>query len=157
MGHATGPMPLGITMDIPSALEELTSIDHRATALLRREHEAILGAFRARSARPQCAALRFDRVGKGAARRSGRGSRKPKLSVAADRCVPRRFELRTALQRPLFVREALVAEEDGNFARSVVGREHGRLTPRFSADTRESLADIGFHARYIFERRVQER
>ena len=33
-------------MDIPSALEELTSIDHRATALLRREHEAILGAFR---------------------------------------------------------------------------------------------------------------
>jgi Hemerythrin HHE cation binding domain len=33
-------------MDIQSALEELTSIDHRATALLRREHEAILGAFR---------------------------------------------------------------------------------------------------------------
>ncbi|HEY2818589.1 MAG TPA: hemerythrin domain-containing protein [Casimicrobiaceae bacterium] len=33
-------------MDIPSALEDLTSIDHRATALLRREHEVILGAFR---------------------------------------------------------------------------------------------------------------
>ena len=35
-----------MTVDIQSALEELTSIDHRATALLRREHEAILGAFR---------------------------------------------------------------------------------------------------------------
>src|SRR5439155_8228798 len=46
MGHATGPMPPGITMDIQSALEELTSVDHRATALLRREHEAILRAFR---------------------------------------------------------------------------------------------------------------
>ena len=33
-------------MGIQSALEELTSVDHRATALLRREHEAILGAFR---------------------------------------------------------------------------------------------------------------
>jgi len=33
-------------MDLQSALEELTSIDHRATALLRREHEAILAAFR---------------------------------------------------------------------------------------------------------------
>jgi Hemerythrin HHE cation binding domain len=33
-------------MDIPSALEDLTSTDHRATALLRREHEVILGAFR---------------------------------------------------------------------------------------------------------------
>ena len=34
------------SMDIPSALEDLTSVDHRATALLRREHEVILGAFR---------------------------------------------------------------------------------------------------------------
>jgi Hemerythrin HHE cation binding domain len=34
------------SMDIPSALEDLTSTDHRATALLRREHEVILGAFR---------------------------------------------------------------------------------------------------------------
>jgi hypothetical protein len=33
-------------MDIQSALEDLTSVDHRATALLRREHEVILGAFR---------------------------------------------------------------------------------------------------------------
>jgi hemerythrin HHE cation binding domain-containing protein len=33
-------------MDLQSALEDLTSNDHRATALLRREHEAILGAFR---------------------------------------------------------------------------------------------------------------
>jgi hypothetical protein len=33
-------------MDPQSALEDLTSIDHRATALLRREHEAILAAFR---------------------------------------------------------------------------------------------------------------
>jgi hypothetical protein len=35
-----------IAMDLQGALEELTSIDHRATALLRREHEAILAAFR---------------------------------------------------------------------------------------------------------------
>ncbi len=33
-------------MDLQSALEDLTSSDHRATALLRREHEAILAAFR---------------------------------------------------------------------------------------------------------------
>ena len=33
-------------MDLQSALEDLTSVDHRATALLRREHEVILGAFR---------------------------------------------------------------------------------------------------------------
>jgi len=33
-------------MDIPSALEDLTSVDHRATALLRREHEVILAALR---------------------------------------------------------------------------------------------------------------
>jgi Hemerythrin HHE cation binding domain len=37
---------LGSTMDIQSALEDLTSVDHRATALLRREHEVILSAFR---------------------------------------------------------------------------------------------------------------
>ena len=33
-------------MDLQSALENLTSVDHRATALLRREHEVILAAFR---------------------------------------------------------------------------------------------------------------
>jgi hemerythrin-like domain-containing protein len=33
-------------VDIQSALEDLTSVDHRATALLRREHEMILRAFR---------------------------------------------------------------------------------------------------------------
>src|SRR4051794_9227137 len=33
-------------MDLQSALEDLTSVDHRATALLRREHEVILSAFR---------------------------------------------------------------------------------------------------------------
>jgi len=33
-------------MDIPSALEDLSSTDHRATALLRREHEVVLAAFR---------------------------------------------------------------------------------------------------------------
>lgn len=33
-------------MDLQSALEELTSFDHRASALLRRDHEVILAAFR---------------------------------------------------------------------------------------------------------------
>ena len=33
-------------MDLQSALDDFTSSDHRATALLRREHEVILGAFR---------------------------------------------------------------------------------------------------------------
>src|SRR5437868_14246857 len=33
-------------MDLQSALEELTGSDHRAKTLLRREHEAILAAFR---------------------------------------------------------------------------------------------------------------
>src|SRR5437016_14105003 len=31
------------------------------------------------------------------------------------------------------------------------------MTPRFAADASEGLADIGFHARYVLERRVQER
>jgi hypothetical protein len=46
MMHVGGHHKERSRMDPQSALEDLTSIDHRATALLRREHEAILAAFR---------------------------------------------------------------------------------------------------------------
>src|SRR5437762_10904932 len=62
------------------------------------------------------------------------------------------------LPRALLVGERLVAEQDGNLARSVIARgERRRLTPRFAAHAREGLADIGFYARHILERRIQER
>src|SRR5438067_1517426 len=52
----------------------------------------------------------------------------------------------------------LVAEEQCDLSRVVMRRRNRRGdSARFTADARERLADVGFHAWYVFERWVQQR
>ena len=110
-------------MDIQSALEDLTSVDHRATALLRREHEVVLSAFR-----------RF--------RDAARGPRDPRQAIAQQIAVL--IELHDRVERTV-VYPAL-APYYGPLVRALT-TEHDEVaaqigTLRNGSDSADAIANV---------------